>query len=31
LAEADAGELVDAGEVHAELRAKIKSVSHRRG
>lgn len=31
LAEADAGEFVDANEVHAELRAKIKSASHRGG
>ena len=31
LAEADAGELVEADEVHAKLRAKIRSVAKQRG
>jgi predicted transcriptional regulator len=30
LIEADAGELIEAGKVHAELRAKIGSVTNRR-
>ena len=30
LAEADAGKFIDADEVHAELRAKIKSIADRR-
>jgi Arc/MetJ-type ribon-helix-helix transcriptional regulator len=31
LVEADAGELIEADEVHAELRARIRSVTNRRG